>query len=75
MSRNADDVTRQGVRNLNPAGHNGHRKLVGRCRHFFGGPLIVVGREWRTDPLDGEAYEEDVVGRRCMWCGDTREER
>jgi hypothetical protein len=69
------ELTRQGVRNLNPAGYNGHRKHGVRCRHFFSGALVVIGREWRTDPLDGEAYEEEVVGRRCLWCGDTREER
>jgi hypothetical protein len=67
--------TRQGVRNLNPTGYNGHRKHGVRCRHFFGGVLIVIGREWQTDPLDGEAYEAEVLGRRCLWCGDTREDR
>jgi hypothetical protein len=68
-------LTRQGVPNLNPARHNGHRNHGVRCRHFFGGALVVIGHEWRTDPLDGEAYEDEVMGRRCLWCGDTREER
>lgn len=68
-------LTRQGVRNLNPAGHNGHRQHGACCRHFFGGALVVIGHEWQTDPLDGEAYRAEVLGRRCLWCGDTREDR
>jgi hypothetical protein len=67
--------TRQGVRDLNPPGHNGHQSRGVRCRHFFGGPLIVVGHTWETDPLDGDQYRAEVYGRRCLWCGETRDER
>lgn len=67
--------TRQGVRDLNPPGHNGYRNHGVRCRHFFGGPSIVVGHAWETDPLDGEACRAEVYGKRCLWCGETREAR
>jgi hypothetical protein len=68
-------LTRQGVRNLDPPGHNGHRNHGARCRHFFSGILVVVGQRWEADPLDGEPYLEDVWGHRCMWCSAIQEKR
>lgn len=65
-------MTKQGVRNLNPAGYNGRRR-AGRCSHFYG-QLVAVGTRWEIDPdYFGEAFEVPVYGRRCMHCGDTRE--
>jgi hypothetical protein len=68
-------TTRQGVRDLNPTGHNGHRNHGVSCRHFFGGPLVLVGHEWEADPLDGEPYRAEIWGKRCLWCGETKAER
>jgi hypothetical protein len=68
-------LTRQGVRDLDPPGHNGHRSHGVRCRHFFSGLRVVIAKEWKTDSLDGEAYLDDVLGRRCLWCSATKEER
>jgi hypothetical protein len=67
-------LTRQGIRDLNAVGHNGHRNHGFRCRHFFGGPSVVVGHTWELDPFDGEAYQAEVYGKRCVWCGLTRDE-
>ena len=36
-------VTKQGVRDLNAAGHNGHRNHGSKCRHFFGAGVVVIG--------------------------------
>ena len=68
-------LTRQGVRDLNNLGHNGHRNHGVRCSHFFGGPLVLIGHAWETDPLDGEAYRAEIYGKRCLWCAETREMR
>jgi hypothetical protein len=68
-------VTRQGVRDLNLTGHNGHRSVGSLCKHNFNGPSVVIGHEWQTDPLDFEAYRAEVHGKRCTWCGETRGER
>lgn len=67
--------TRQGARDLDPSGHNGHRNHSLRCRHFFGGPSVLVGYEWETDPYDGQAYRAEIYGKRCLWCAEMREER
>jgi len=66
-------LTRQGARDLNPPGYNGQRPQEIRCRHFFG-VVEVVGRVWQVDPLGSEYYAE-VYGRRCVCCGETKEER
>ena len=68
----AQKITRQGVPDLNPLGHNGRNRS---CKHFFGGALVVIGHEWRTDPLCGDSYQEEILGRRCLWCTETREVR
>jgi hypothetical protein len=65
-------LTRQGVRDLNPPAYNGHRG--GGCSHFFGGPFVVIGHVWKTDSLGGEV-EVAVYGKRCVGCGEMREER
>lgn len=69
-----DRVTRQGVRNLDPVGHNGHRNHGSRCKHWFSGPSIVIGHRWETDPMDGDTYEEPVWGQKCAWCNEVKEE-
>lgn len=62
-------LTRQGVRDLNPTSHNGHREdRTGRCRHFYVGPLVVVDHEWALDWI-GEPYQREIYGKRCMHCG------
>ena len=68
-----DRLTRQGVRNLNSVGHNGHRNSGSRCKHWFGAPVIVIGHRWAAYPIDGSAYEEPVWGQKCVWCNEVRE--
>ena len=62
-------LTRQGVRDLNPRGVNGHKTQV--CKHFFG-PIRVIGRHFEYD----EQYNHDVIvetfGRSCIHCDETR---
>lgn len=65
-------MTRQGVRDLNPVGYNGHRSNGKRCRHWFGIPL-VVGTRWASDRDSFEPYETPVYGHKCMWCPAVRE--
>lgn len=60
-----DRTTRQGVRDLNPPGHNNHGA---QCRHFYG-QLVVVGTRWVSDEWSFDGYEVGVYGRRCMHCG------
>ncbi len=70
-----DRLTKQGVRDLNPPGHNGHKNHGTRCRHHFA-LRIVIGTRWAADPdYFGEAFEEPVYGHKCMWCPAMREER
>lgn len=70
-----DQLTKQGVRNLNPAGHNGHRNQGKGCRHWFA-ERVVIGTRWAVDPdYFGEAFEEPVYGCKCMWCPAVREEK
>ena len=66
-----DRLTRQGVPNLESPGHNGHRAMRRRCRHFFAGPEVVVELEWSLD-WNGEPYQREVYGQRCMHCGEAR---
>lgn len=66
-------LTRQGVCDLNPVGHNGHRNKRSRCTHWFCGPSVVIGHCWQTDPCDGSTYEKPVWGKKCAWCGEERE--
>ena len=68
-----DRLTKQGVRDLNAVGHNGHKNHGKRCRHHFA-LRVVIGTRWARDPLDFEAYEEPVYGHKCMWCPAVREE-
>jgi len=63
-----DRLTKQGIRNLNPVGHNGHRNAGKQCRHHFAIRLII-GTRWTI-----ESYEEPVYGRKCLWCPTIREE-
>lgn len=60
-------VTRQGVRDLNTQGVNGHRTR--RCRHFYG-PLRVVDHEWALDPESFQYYQRKIYGRSCLHCGE-----
>ena len=74
MTHDQDRLTKQGIRNLNPVGHNGHKNHGKTCRHWFGGPRIVIGTRWETDPDFGYAYEEPVYGTKCMWCSAIKED-
>lgn len=70
----SDRVTKQGVRDLNPVGHNGHQNHNKRCRHHFA-LRVVIGTRWTSDESSFyEAYEQDVYGYKCMWCPAIREE-
>lgn len=64
-------LTRQGIRDLNPGGMNGHHRKP--CRHFYG-TVRVVGHEWAFDPYCFESYQREVYGRSCIHCGDVRHE-
>ena len=71
----SDRMTKQGVRDLNSAGHNGHRNHGKLCRHWFA-ERVVIGTRWAVDDdYFGEAYEEPVYGHKCMWCPAVREEK
>lgn len=65
--------TKQGVRDLNPVGHNGRASRQDEpCPHFFGATQCVGERQvW--DPEYREHYVIDVYGRKCLHCGETRE--
>ena len=69
----SDRLTKQGVRDLDPVGHNGHRSHGKRCRHCFAIPL-VVGTRSAVDRDSFEVYEEPVYGHKCMWCPAIREQ-
>ena len=61
-------ITKQGVRDLNPSGHrNPPRKMV--HRHFFTGPLVVIG--YRNMPGDwyGDMEADPIYARTCLLCG------
>lgn len=63
------ELTRQGVRDLNPRGHsNPPRRRLGH-RHFYAGPLEVVG--YRNAPGDilGDMEEDPIWAQRCIHCG------
>lgn len=68
----SERLTKQGVPNLNPAGHNGHKNHGSACRHWFGGPHVVIGTRWVSDPLDWGAHEESTYGQKCLWCPAVR---
>lgn len=62
-------LTKQGVPDLNPVGHNGHKRHGTRCRHWFAGPRIVIGMRWVINPdYSFESYEAPIYGSKCMWC-------
>lgn len=68
-------LTRQGVPNLDPVGHNGHKNHGKTCRHWFGGPDVVVGTRWVSDLDYWDVYEEPIYGKKCLWCSAVRETR
>jgi hypothetical protein len=68
-------LTKQGVPDLNAVGHNGHKNHDTTCRHWFGGPHVVIGTRWALDSDYGEAYEEPLYGQKCLWCPTVRELR
>lgn len=70
-----DRLTKQGVRDLDPVGHNGYKNRGKICRHWFGGPHVVIGTRWAADPDYGDVYEEPIHGQKCMWCPAVRELR
>lgn len=61
-------MTRQGIRALDPPGHNGHPRARSVCLHNFNGASEVIGRRWTMD-----GREEPVYGHRCLLfgCGET----
>lgn len=63
--------TKQGIRDLNPVGHNGHKNHGAKCKHHD--ESVLIGKRWTSDG-DGwyEAYQVPVYGFRCMWCGRIR---
>jgi hypothetical protein len=66
-------LTRQGVRALDPIGHNGRRNVKTSCAHNFNGQTEVIGTSWMIDPFDTEPREEPIYGHRCLLgCGETR---
>lgn len=66
-------LTRQGIRALDPIGHNGHRATKTRCLHNFNGQLEVIGTQWVIEDGDLEAWEQPIYGHRCLLgCGETR---
>jgi hypothetical protein len=70
----SDRLTKQGVRNLDPVGHNGHRSHAKRCRHHFA-IRLVVGTRWVADQDYFDTYEEPIYGHKCLWCPAIREEQ
>lgn len=66
-------LTRQGVRALDPIGHNGHRATRTKCAHNFNGVPEVVGTRWVMEEDDYRAWEVPVYGHRCLLgCGEVR---
>lgn len=72
---NDDRLTKQGLRDLNAVGHNGHKNHGTTCRHWFAGPRIVIGTRWAVDHDYLDTYEEPVYGTKCMWCTAVEGER
>ena len=67
-------LTKQGVRNLDPAGHDGRKRHA--CRHWFAGPDVVIGTRLEADEHShGEVLEVPVYGQRCAWCSAAEEVR
>jgi len=67
--RPSERLTRQGVRDLNPASFNGHRargSKTDRCSHQVV-KWAVIGYTYDRDML----YEIPVEGERCVQCGKT----
>lgn len=66
-------LTRQGVRALDPIGHNGHRSTRTRCPHNFAGQSVVIGTRWVMDADDYQERQEPVYGRLCLFgCGEAK---
>ena len=72
----SDRFTKQGVRDLNAIGHNGHKNHGKKCQHWFV-ERVVIGTRWVVNRDYGyyDEYEERVYGHKCMWCPAIREER
>lgn len=76
-------LTRQGVRDLNDLAINASRKeprFPLHCSHWFlrfhlDGRAVIADRRYESDPDTGSLYLVDVPGKRCMWCGEIREDR
>lgn len=65
-------VNKQGLRDLNPVGHNGHNSRA--CRHCFAGPCLVIGTRWAVDPHCLDSYEKPIYGKKCLWCAVIQEQ-
>ena len=61
-------LTRQGVRNLNAPGASNPPRRRGPCRHFYAGPLVVVGyRQVNYDWYD-DMESDPIYARLCVHC-------
>lgn len=62
-------LTKQGMRDLNPSGHQNPSRRATQHRHFFNGPLVVVG--YRNAPYDwyGNMEADPIYARCCLICG------
>jgi hypothetical protein len=62
-------LTKQGVRDLNPPGRSNPPRRSFH-RHFFNGPLVVIG--YRNTPYDwfGNMEADPIYARCCLICGE-----
>lgn len=68
-------LTKQGIRALDPVGHNGHRGTRTRCAHNFAGPSEIIGTRWVLAEDDYIERKEPIYGHRCLFgCGEIRQD-
>jgi hypothetical protein len=63
-------LTRQGVLDLNPPGHNNPSRRAFH-KHFFSGPLVVVGHQNAPYDWYRDLEAEPIYAQRCLICGKT----
>lgn len=61
-------TTRQGVRDLNDPGHRNPARRKATHRHFFVGPLVVVGYRNVSGDVSGDLEAEPIYAQRCLHC-------
>lgn len=62
-------TTRQGVRDLNDQGHRNPARRKSVHRHFFVGPLVVVGYRNVSSDVFGDMEVDPIYAQRCLHCG------